>query len=137
MSDELRVVVRAAERPDPFRGDSMSLAALGPRHLRIGGVADQHVPECVLDLALDARSPLLANELALLELAQGAVDLGSRGRTHCRHRPQPKGRPDDGRVLEQPLVRGFQAVEPGGDDALDGLGHREIGIASMRVNSSA
>ena len=42
--------------------------------------------------------------------------------------PTQNDLPDDGRVLQQLLLLGRERVEPGGDDALHGLGQRQVAV---------
>jgi hypothetical protein len=61
--------------------------------------------------------------LVLLPVAGPAAESGDR--------PGPEHLPDHRGVLQQPLVRRRQQVQPRGDDALDRLGHRQLSPSSL------
>src|SRR5581483_7401806 len=125
----LRVVLAAPQRLDPLRGGEVLTGAFGTRNLAVGDVADEQVPERILVLAGDATRPLAADELLPLELVQAHDESRSVRAVERRERAGPEALPDDGRVLEQGLLRRLEQVEPRRDQPLDRLGDLARGAA--------
>ncbi len=123
MGEHLGLVLGPAERLDPLGGAPVLLRPLRTRDLPVGDVADQHVPERVLRLAGDRRCARTLDELLALERVKSSSSACQRvtPSTAC-DRAEPEHLPDDGRVLEQPLLRFGERVEPRGDDPLHRLG---------------
>jgi hypothetical protein len=62
------MVLGPAERGDPFRCQTVPVAALRARDLAVGDVTNKCVAECIFDLSLDARATFAPQEFAALEL---------------------------------------------------------------------
>ena len=90
----------AGQPLEPLGRPSVPIGPRRPGELRIGDVADQHVPEGVLALPVHLAAALAAQELLAL---QGV---------------QP--------LLEHRLLLGGQGVQAGRDDSLDALGERQL-----------
>ena len=101
----------------------MTVGPLCPRERRVGDVADQRVPEAVLDVPLEAARVLTADEVALLQLVERLVDLllvGDR-----RDDVPPEASPDDRRREEHRSQVGRQHIEARCDRSRHG--HRKAG----------
>jgi hypothetical protein len=92
---------------------------LGPQHLAVGDVADQGVPEPVLDLARHPRGGRPAQELARLQAVQARHQLPTVAAADLGQRPQPADLAEHGGVVEHRLVGGGQGVQARGDQGLD------------------
>jgi hypothetical protein len=68
------MIVRPAERLDPSRRSEVLTHTLAPRYLAIGDVADEDVPERVLRLPGDGRSPLTPEKFLPLEGVQAVLE---------------------------------------------------------------
>ena len=87
----------------------MTAGPLGPWQRRVRHVADQRVPEAVLDVPLEAARVLTANEITPLQLVERLVHLllGGDGRDDV----PPEAPPDDRRREEHRSQVGRQHVE--------------------------
>ena len=95
--------------------------------LPVGHVAHQHVRERVLGFVGHRRAALAADELLTLQLVQALVQLTAGGPGAERgDRAGPEDLPDHGGVMQQPLLRRRQQVQPGADDALDRFRQRQL-----------
>ena len=99
----------------------MLLGPRRPRNLSVCDVPDEQVQEGVLTLALDRRPSLATEEVLARERVQALLDRGPITTVHLRDGSRPEDLAEDGGILEQRLLLRLEAVEPGGDDALDGL----------------
>ena len=114
--DHLGQLVAAAGHALEPGGDlGMRPRATRLRHARVGDVTDQRVAEPVLRLAGHAARRARHDEAAPLERLQGAARL-----RHAQ-RPGPEEAPHHRRLLDDALLLGRQAVEPRGEQRLDGV----------------
>ena len=65
--DELGVVVGPPEALDPLRSLAMLVGAIATGDLAVGDIAEEHVGECPLALALDRGAALAGQEPLALE----------------------------------------------------------------------
>src|SRR4051812_21317389 len=72
-------VLAANPRLDPARDLLVLLGPRRPRYLSVGDVADEDVPERVLELVGDGGAPLPADEFLTLERVEGLVERGAVG----------------------------------------------------------
>jgi hypothetical protein len=99
----------------------MPVGALRARELSVGHVADEDVPERVLVLALDRGAALPPDELLALESVEQPIQLIAL----TTERAGPEDLAHDRRVLQHPLLICGEPVDPGSDDALDGIRQRQ------------
>jgi hypothetical protein len=104
--------------PDPLGGPPVLVGPLRPQHLAVGDVADQGVPEGVLDLAGHPRGGGALQELAGLQAAQARLQLRAAAAGELGQRPQPADLAEHGRVVEHRLVGGAERVQAGRDDGV-------------------
>jgi hypothetical protein len=128
----LRAVVR--ERFQPLGGQPVLLGPARSWNRAVGDVADEHVQERVLALALDRRPPFPAQEVSAREPLQPLLESPAVGVRDRRHGAGPKHLSDDCGVLDQLLVFRRKAVDPRGDHALHGLGQRELAVEAALVD---
>ena len=121
--EQLGVVVGAAEALDPLRRRAVLLRALGAGDLAVGDVAQQHVGERPLALALDRGAALPGQEALALEGVQERRRPPAPSR---RSAPVQKTLPTTAASWRSDFSLGREPVEAGGDDALQRLGEREV-----------
>jgi hypothetical protein len=109
----------------------VALCARAARDLRIRHVANQHVQERVLRIALHGGAPLAPDEVLALKCMQLIFE-GSVGRTV--QRPEPECLSDHRGPLEQRLLVRREHVEPRRDDALEGF-RKRFGRAALREHA--
>src|SRR5207245_747252 len=100
----------------------MLLCALRPWDLSVGDVAQEHVRERPLALALERRTALAGEEALALEPVQ---DGGRLDRVPAQ-RTRPEDLAEDGGILENCLLPRREPVESGRDDPLQRLGQRKV-----------
>ena len=120
------MLLLAAQRRHPVGHGPVLLGPRRSRDLAVGDIADEQVQEGVLALALDRRTPLAADELLARQRMQALLDGGPIAPVHLRDRPRPEDLAEDRGILQQRLLLRLEAVEPGGDDSLDGLRQRQL-----------
>ena len=111
---------------EPVRSRFVLRGSCSARDLPVRDVADERMPEHVLRLPPERRQPRRPEELLAGELVKAAADLVRAPSSHGLERAGPEDLADDGGVLEHRLPVGRQRVEPRGDDALDGVGQRQV-----------
>ena len=116
------MVVGAAEALDPLCRLAVLLRTLGTRDLPVGDVAQEHVGEGPLALALDRGAALPGEEALALERVQKRSCLAF----VSTQRARPEDLADDRGIVENRLLIGREAVEAGGDDPLQRLGEWEV-----------
>jgi hypothetical protein len=100
----------------------MFVGALGPRDLAVRDVAQEHVGEGPLSLALERGAALSGQEALALE----GVEERSHSALISSERARPEDLADHRSVLESCLLLSREAVETGGDDSLQGFGKRHV-----------
>ncbi len=103
MREQLRVLLRAAERLDPLGCRAVLLSAPRARDLVVGDVADEDVAERVLGLAGDGGVLLAADELLALQRVQPLLHRPPGEPGDLRERSHPDDLAQDGGVLEHVL----------------------------------
>jgi hypothetical protein len=89
------------------------------------------VPERVLRLTGNRRTPLVSDELLAPERMQPLLDQIARlASDHC-DRAEPEDLADDGRVLQQGLLLRRKRVQARRDDSLHRLRDRELACAGL------
>jgi hypothetical protein len=121
----LRVLAR--EALDVSSEVGVACRALGSRERRVRDVADQSVPEAVLDVALETALLLAADEIALRELVERLGDVDA-GRERLDEVP-PERPPDHRRGEEDGAERRGEGVDAGGDRGGDRHGQPGVGDA--------
>ena len=136
---ELRPVVGAVagDRLEPLRGALVLRRPAGTRELAVRHVADEDVPEGVLVFVRDRGATLAADELLALERVQPFLDEGSRDGRDVSEGACPEDLAEHGCVVEQGLLVRRERVESRGDDALHGLGKRELLAAEIGARVGA
>ena len=153
MREHLGVVLASAELLDPAGGEEVLLGPLGPGNLAVGDVADEQMPEGVL---ADRPRRCCPRSRRTNSFRSSACSPSSNARPAgpaSRERTGPEALADHRGVLEQRLLLRLEQVEPGGDQALDGLGQpadlrrgratcartprRRAGLPPARASSSA
>jgi hypothetical protein len=120
--EHLGVVLGSSQPVDPLGDGAMPSCAVCTRDLAVRHVTHERVCEGELALALERRAPLAADEALALEGMEGR----GRGGRVATDRARPEDLPDDGRVLQEALIRLGEPVEARSDDALQRLGEREL-----------
>ena len=124
--EHLGVILVTPELLDPFAGEAVLLGPSGAWNLAVRHVAHEQVSERVLALTRDRGTTLATDELLSLEPVQRGLGRGAVDTADLRRRAEPEHLPEHGGVLEERLLVFGQRVEPGGDDSLHRLGHREL-----------
>ena len=108
MRQQLRVIGDAlAGRPlEPHRCGSVALRLRAARDLGVRDVANEQMPERVLEVALERRPPGGANELFPRELVQPFAHNRLVEAAHLGERAGPEDLADHGGVVEQRLALG-------------------------------
>ena len=134
--EHLRVVRLAAERGDPLGRSQVLLRPRRTWDLRVGDVADENMPKRVLALAREGGPALSSDEFLAVEQMQQSIGLASRDSADRLDRARPEDLPDNGTVLHELLLGSGQCVEASRDDALNGLGQRQVvRRATLRVQA--
>ena len=118
--EHLGVVLRPAEALDPLGDATVLLDLVRAGDLAVRDVTHERVREGELALALDRRSSLAPNEPLTFERVQrthGLAIVTSQG-------ADPEHLSDDRAVVQELFLVGRQAVETGGDEALQRLRER-------------
>jgi hypothetical protein len=105
MCEQLRVVVRPAERVDPPGGATVLLRPCAAQKLAVRGIAKQHMLKRVLRVTRDGRPPLASDELLPFERAKELFRVTPRGlwpRPRRRARRSFRGRRLPGEVPSRP-----------------------------------
>ena len=116
----LRPVLRAIgrKRLDPLGRLPVAVRPRGSGHLAVGDIAYEYVTEGVLRFAGNSRPPLAGDEFLPLECVEPILELPTLEVSERDERVRPEDLAEDGRVLEEGLLRVSEEVEPGRDDAL-------------------
>ena len=134
MGEQLRLLLRTAERVDPGRRGPMLARSDRARDLAVGDIANQEVSEGVLALACDRRAAAASHELLSLERVQQLLRLPARQAADRLDRTEPEDLSHDGCVLKQQLLLLGQGVEACRDDPLDGV--RQLAeVAALEENA--
>ena len=117
VAEHLGVITGPAQRLDPAGRGGVPNSPGRPQDLAVGHIADQHVRERVLRLPGHQGGPVAADELPALQPVQGLLQLPAAGpAAESGDRTEPEHLPDHRGVLQQPLARRGQQVQPGADD---------------------
>ena len=118
---------------DPGGGPAVLVGPLGPQHLAVGDVADQGVPEGVLDLAGHPGGGRPLEELARLQAVQARLQLVAVAAGDLGQGAQPADLAEHGGVVEHGLVGGGQGVQAGRHDGVHPGGQGGRGCAGGRA----
>ena len=77
-----------------------------------------------------AHLPESMDTVHVQDTLQAQLDLRRRPVAHCGERADPEDLPHDGRVLHEGLLLARERVQAGGDDALDRLRERQVGVGT-------
>ena len=124
--DSLEVVVREHVRPvfaspegvDPRSGPLVPFCPPGARDLPVCDVAHEDMPEHILALAADRRSPLSPHELLARQGVQALFRVGPLDSTDRGRGAEPEHLAEHGGVLQQLFLAGWQGIEARGNDPL-------------------
>jgi hypothetical protein len=121
-----------AERLEVAGGGEVPRPPVSPGEHAVRDLADQRLHEAVLPPLGRAGVSILDEHLLPHQVAQPWLELGRGHAVHARQRADRERLAEDGGILEDRAGIRLEAVEPGGDQGVEGLGHVEVGQIADR-----